>query len=324
MWLLLVPLLSDPDSPLGAAAFCIGLVSTRNMSAVTLSKSLQVALLQFHAGADKAANLKKVTEYITRALAHTPRPDLLVLPECFQSPYAVDQFKNYAEKIPDGETTQLLSQLAKKNRVAIIGGSIPEFDESDGGLYNTSVVFNPAGDVVAKHRKVHLFDISIPGGITFKESDSLKPGNKATVFEVPELETVFGLAICYDIRFPELAMIASRRGAGVMAYPGAFNTVTGPKFWTKFAVARAIDNQNYVLMCSPARNPAGGYQAYGHSMVVDPSGNVLVEAGHNEDIVYAELKRDVIEEARRNIPISVQRRFDIYDDVSKDPVVSAL
>lgn len=295
------------------------------MSAVTLSKSLQVALLQFHAGADKSANLKKVTEFISKALSNSPKPELLVLPECFQSPYAVDQFKNYAEKIPDGETTQLLSKLARENKISIIGGSIPEFDESDGGLYNTSVVFDSNGKIIAKHRKVHLFDISIPGGITFKESDSLKPGNKATVFEIPEIETKFGLAICYDIRFPELAMIASRRGAGIMAYPGAFNTVTGPKFWTKFAVARAIDNQNYVLMCSPARNIlSDGYQSYGHSMVVDPNGNILVEAGHDEEIVYAELRKDIVEEARRNIPISVQRRFDIYDDVSKDPVVSAL
>lgn len=295
------------------------------MSAVTLSKSLQVALLQFHAGADKSANLKKVTDFIQRALSHTPKPELLVLPECFQSPYAVDQFKNYAENIPDGETTQLLSRLARENSVSIIGGSIPEFDEADGGLYNTSVVFDPSGKIVTKHRKVHLFDISIPGGITFKESDSLRPGNKATVFEIPEIDTKFGLGICYDIRFPELAMIASRRGAGVMAYPGAFNTVTGPKFWTKFAVARAIDNQNYVLMCSPARNTkSDGYQSYGHSMVVDPSGNVLGELDHDEDILYAELKKDVVEEARRNIPISIQRRFDIYNDVSKDPVVSAM
>lgn len=294
------------------------------MSAVTLSKSLQVALLQFHASSNKAANLIKVTEFIKKAVSNNPKPQLLVLPECFQSPYAVDQFKNYAEKIPDGETTQLLSKLARENKISIIGGSIPEFDELDGGLYNTSVVFNSFGEIIAKHRKVHLFDISIPGGITFKESDSLRPGNKATVFEIPEIESKFGLAICYDIRFPELAMIASRRGAGIMAYPGAFNTITGPKFWTKFAVARAIDNQNYVLMCSPARNPSGGYQSYGHSMVVDPNGNVLIEAGHDEEIIYCELKKEIIEEARKSIPISIQRRFDIYDDVSKDPIVSAL
>ncbi|AWU75969.1 hypothetical protein CAS74_004561 [Pichia kudriavzevii] len=294
------------------------------MSAVTLSKTLQVALLQFHCGGDKTANLAKVTQFIERAIQHDPKPQLLVLPECFQSPYAVDQFANYAERIPEGETSTFLSEQAKKYNVSIIGGSIPEIDDNDGGIYNTSLVFNPKGEIVAKHRKVHLFDISIPGGITFKESDSLKPGNKVTVFDIPEIDTRFGLGICYDIRFPELAMIAARRGAGIMAYPGAFNTVTGPKFWSKFAVARAIDNQNYVLMCSPARNPQGGYQAYGHSMVVDPDGEILVEAGHEETIVYAELKKDVVEETRRNIPFSVQRRFDVYSDVSKDPVVSAL
>lgn len=288
-----------------------------------MAKSLQVALLQFCSGADKTANLKLVADLVAQAAGHSPKPNLIVLPECFQSPYAVDQFRNYAENIPNGETTNVLSNLAKKFNVNIIGGSYPELDESNNNIYNTSVVFNSNGEIIAKHRKVHLFDISIPNGISFKESDSLSPGNKATVFKIPEIDTTIGLAICYDIRFPELATIAARKGAGLMVYPGAFNTVTGPKFWSKFAIARAIDNQNFVLMCSPARNIGNnGYQAYGHSMIVDPNGDIIVEAGHNQEIVYAELNKSAIENARTNIPISFQRRFDIYNDVSKNSIVS--
>ncbi|GME79596.1 unnamed protein product [Ambrosiozyma monospora] len=245
-----------------------------------LSKNVKVALLQFHAGSDKQTNLTKAKEFALNALKKQPDTDILVLPECFNSPYAVDQFKNYSEKIPTGETTKFLSELAKENKVNVIGGSFPELGD-DGHLYNTSLTFNTLGEIVAKHRKVHLFDIDIPGKMTFKESSSLKPGNKATVYNLPGIGTL-GLGICYDIRFPELAMVAARKGAGIMAYPGAFNTVTGPKFWTKFGVARAIDNQLYVILCSPARNPDGGYQAYGHSMVVDPNGNVVVEAGHEK------------------------------------------
>ncbi|TID29892.1 hypothetical protein CANINC_001531 [Pichia inconspicua] len=293
------------------------------MSAVTLKSSLQVALLQFISGIDKSANLAKVAEFARKAISHDPKPDLLVLPECFNSPYAVDQFRKYAEIIPTGETSVFLSNLARELNVAIIGGSIPELDEASGNIYNTSVVYDNAGTVIAKHRKVHLFDISIPSGITFRESDTLKAGNKITVFDLPKNETRFGLGICYDIRFPELAQVASRRGAGVMAYPGAFNTVTGPKYWTKFAVARAIDNQNYVLMCSPARAESG-YLAYGHSMVVDPNGDVIVELDEKEGIAYAELRKDIVELARASIPITIQRRFDVYPDVSKDSVVSDL
>lgn len=291
-----------------------------NMSAI--AKQFKVALIQFYSGNDKTANLKKATDFMAEALKKEPELDLLVLPECFQSPYAVDQFHNYCEKIPDGPTTKILSDFAKSHSVNVVGGSYPELGE-DGGIYNTSVTFNKQGEIVAKHRKVHLFDIDIPGKMTFKESTSLKPGNKATLFDIEGLGR-FGLAICYDIRFPELAMIASRNGAGTMIYPGAFNTVTGPKFWTKFATARAIDNQTYVVMCSPARSPNGGYQAYGHSLVVDPTGDVIVEAGHEETIVYATIDPQTELTARSEIPLNQQRRFDIYKDVSKDAKYGAL
>lgn len=285
-----------------------------SVAPLKIAQNLRVALLQFHAGADKAANLTKMAQFAQKALSTTPKPDMLVLPECFQSPYDVNQFREYAESIPKGETTEFLSKLAKDNKVIIIGGSFPELGE-DGKVYNTALAFDPNGKIVAKHRKVHLFDISIPGGITFKESDSLSAGDKATVFSVGE--STFGLAICYDIRFPELATVAARQGAGAMIIPGAFNTVTGPKYWTKFAVSRAIDNQNYVVLCSPARNiNGGGYQAYGHSLVVDPNGDVIAEAGHEETIVFATLEREVIEKARESIPITIQRRFDVYKDIS--------
>lgn len=285
-----------------------------NPMSLRIADKFRVALLQFHAGADKAANLAKVAQYVQKAVSSTPKPDMLVLPECFQSPYDVTQFRNYAEAIPAGETTVFLSDLAKQNGVTIVGGSIPELDGDK--IYNTSLVFDPNGEIIAKHRKVHLFDISIPNGITFKESDSLTAGDKATVFEEKDLGK-FGLAICYDIRFPELTTVAARSGAGAMIIPGAFNTVTGPKYWTKFAVSRAIDNQIYVILCSPARNvEGGGYQAYGHSMVVDPNGDVIVEAGHDETIVYADIDKSVIDLVRASIPITTQRRYDIYEDIT--------
>ncbi|GME87340.1 hypothetical protein B5S28_g4338 [[Candida] boidinii] len=298
------------------------MTSVLKMTSSVLSKNLRVALIQFHSGSDKSANLQKCKEFIHIALTKDPKLDMIVLPECWNSPYSVNEFKNYSENIPNGETTKFLSDLAKKNKIIIIGGSYPELT-SDDEVYNTSVSFDRNGEIIAKHRKAHLFDIDIPNKITFKESISLKAGNKATVFELPEYGNV-GLGICYDIRFPELAMIAARppNNAFAMIYPGAFNTTTGPLHWHLLARARAVDNQFYTIVCSPARNLEGSYHAYGHSLVVDPSGNIIAEAGEGEEIVYAELNKDLVENTRAGIPVTVQRRFDIYKNVTDDAVVS--
>lgn len=282
-----------------------------------LSKNLKVALIQIAAGADKAANLQKTGQFITKAVSNSTigKIDLVMLPECFNSPYAVDQFRNYAEVIP-GQTTEFLSGLAKEHGIYLIGGSIPELDKSDDKIYNTSLTFNPQGEIIAKHRKVHLFDIDIPNGITFKELISLSGGDKASVFKLGDYGNV-GLGICYDIRFPELASIAARspNNSFAMFYPGAFNTTTGPLHWHLLARSRAVDNQVFTILCSPARDVNnGGYQAYGHSLVADPQGNVIAEAGEGEEIVYAELDQDLLPKARTGIPVNFQRRFDVYPD----------
>jgi len=181
-------------------------------------------------------------------------------------------------------------------------------------VYNTCTVYNPNGELVAMHRKIHLFDIDIPGKIKFKESETLTGGTRLNSFDT-EFARI-GLGICYDVRFPELAMIAARRGCHVLIYPGAFNLTTGPLHWELLQRSRAVDNQVFVSMCSPARDLDAGYHAWGHSMAVDPMGRVLSEAGEGEEIVYAEIKADVFAETRAGIPVSTQRRFDVYSDVS--------
>lgn len=182
--------------------------------------------------------------------------------------------------------------------------------------YNTSLVFSPTGALIGTHRKTHLFDIDIPGKIRFKESEVLSPGNKLTIVDLPEYGKI-GLAICYDIRFPEAAMIAARQGAFLLVYPGAFNLTTGPLHWQLLGRARAVDNQVYVAMCSPARDMSATYHAFGHSLVANPNAEILTEAGENEEIVYADLDNDTIENTRKGIPIYTQRRFDLYTDVSQ-------
>jgi len=169
------------------------------------------------------------------------------------------------------------------------------------------------------HRKVHLFDIDIPGKIRFQESEILSPGNKVTLVNLPEYGKI-AVAICYDIRFPELAMVAARQGAFLLVYPGAFNLTTGELHWKLQARARAMDNQVYVALCSPARDMTADYNAWGHSLIVNPNAEVLSELEEKEDIVYADLDGETIEQTRKGIPIYTQRRFDVYPDVSKGDV----
>lgn len=213
----------------------------------------------------------------------------------------------------------MLSSIAAETKTYLIGGSIPEFVPETKKYYNTSLVFSPAGKLIATHRKTHLFDIDIPGKIRFHESEILSPGNKVTIVDLPEYGKI-GLAICYDVRFPELAMIAARKGAFMLVYPGAFNTTTGPMHWTLQARARAVDNQVFVAMCSPARDMNATYHAWGHSMVVNPNAEIMVETEESEDIVYADIDGEKIAESRKGIPVYDQRRFDVYPDVSAGKV----
>ncbi|KAJ7109110.1 carbon-nitrogen hydrolase [Mycena epipterygia] len=290
-------------------------------------KPFRLALIQLgNVTSNKSDNLVHAREMILKAAASTKKPDLIVLPECFNSPYGHVHFPVYAEKIgftgkpynvaeTESESVKMLSNVAKETKTWLIGGSIPERDPDGKNLYNTCTVYNPDGDLVATHRKVHLFDIDIPGKITFKESETLTGGATTNFFDT-EFARI-GLGICYDIRFPELAMISSRQGCHVLIYPGAFNMTTGPLHWELLQRARAVDNQVFVAMCSPARDLTAGYHAWGHSMVVDPMANVLAEAADGEEVIYADIDSALMDSARAGIPVTVQRRFDVYPDVSR-------
>ncbi|PPQ67900.1 hypothetical protein CVT26_007100 [Gymnopilus dilepis] len=314
-------------------------------------RAFTLALVQLgRIGANKQENLHHAREMILKAAkgeGSSKKPDVIVLPECFNSPYGHVHFPVYAEKIgytpgspydiskSTSESVKMLSAAAKEVKTWLIGGSIPERDaEDDTKIYNTCTVYNPEGDLIAMHRKVHLFDIDIPGKIKFKESETLTGGKTTNFFDTDFAR--IGLGICYDIRFPELAMIAARRGCHVLIYPGAFNMTTGPLHWELLQRgSRAVDNQVFFSMCSPARDLSAGYHAWGHSMIVDPMGKVLKEAQEGEEIIYSDigefqpmmiLKRlgltffadpKVFNEARAGIPVTTQRRFDVYVDVSQ-------
>ncbi|KIM65129.1 hypothetical protein SCLCIDRAFT_1163824 [Scleroderma citrinum Foug A] len=302
------------------------------MSTPPSFKPFRLALIQLGAiGTDKSANLRHAREMIMKAAegdgAPGSKPSLIVLPECFNSPYGVSHFPTYAETIgytkgqdynvltSESESVKMLSSAAKEANVWLVGGSIPERDANDQKLYNTSTVYSPTGALVAMHRKVHLFDIDIPGKITFKESETLTGGSSTTFFDTDFARV--GLGICYDVRFPELTMISARKGCHIFIYPGAFNMTTGPLHWSLLQRARANDNQVFFSMCSPARDLSADYQAWGHSMVVDPLGKIIAEAAEDECIIHTSIDPTAFHEARAGIPVTTQRRFDVYPDVSK-------
>ncbi|KAI9040142.1 carbon-nitrogen hydrolase family protein [Aspergillus affinis] len=285
-----------------------------------LKKPLKLALVQLASGADKAVNLAHARRKVLEAAQAGAK--LIVLPECFNSPYGTQYFPKYAETLipspPSKEQSpsyHALSSIAAEAKAYLVGGSIPELEPTTNKFYNTALVFSPTGALIGTHRKTHLFDIDIPGKITFKESEVLSPGSQLTMVDLPEYGKI-GLAICYDIRFPESAMIAARKDAFMLVYPGAFNLTTGPMHWSLLARARAVDNQLYVALCSPARDMSATYHAYGHSLVANPSAELLVEAEDKEDIIYADLDNETIQNTRKGIPVYTQRRFDLYPDVS--------
>nr|XP_023886812.1 omega-amidase, chloroplastic-like isoform X1 [Quercus suber] len=270
----------------------------------------KIGLCQLSVTSEKNHNLACACNSIKAAVKCGAR--LVVLSEMWNCPYSNDYFAKFAEDFENEDaspTFSMLSEAACSHGITIVGGSVPE--SSDGQLYNTSCVFGPDGKLKAKHRKVHLFDIEIPGDITFKESDFFAAGDKPTIVDTDVGR--IGIGICHDIRFPELAALYRGKGAHIICYPGAFNISTGELLWEVMQRARAADNQLFVATCSPSRDSSGSYAIWGHSTLVGPqSGEIIATSGHEETLVVAEIDYSKIELQRKGLPLDKQKRADIY------------
>lgn len=264
-----------------------------------------LGLCQLQVTADKAANLRRADHLLEQAAAKGA--NLALLPEMFNCPYDNGCFPAYGEEA-GGETWQFLSAAAKKYHLTLVGGSVPELDH--GRIYNTSYIFSPDGVELGRHRKLHLFDIDVPGGQCFRESDTLSPGESITVIDTPF--GPLGVAICFDIRFSELFRVMGQRGAKLILVPAAFNMTTGPAHWDLSFRMRALDNQCFVAGCSPARDAGASYVAYGHSLVCDPWGSILGQLDEKEGVLVQEVDLDALESYRQQIPILAGRRTDLY------------
>ena len=265
-----------------------------------------VALIQMLVSMDKDASIKTAEKMIREATKNGCK--IVVLPEMWNCPYSNQYFKEYGET-EKGKTYNFMASIAKEADIYLVGGSIPEI--SMGKVFNTCFFFGPKGDLIGKHRKAHLFDIDVPGRVTFKESETLTAGDKATVVET-EFGKV-GLAICYDVRFPELFRKMTLMGAKTIILPAAFSVPTGEAHWEVSLRARALDNQVYLLACSPARDKLGPSQAYGGSWIVGPWGEIVNMAKEEETIVYGEIDFDRVDEVREQLPLLKHRRPELYE-----------
>jgi len=269
-------------------------------------KDLKIFQAQLKVITEFGPAFEQVEDYCRQAV--DAGADMLCLPEMFCCPYETSNFPVYAQ--PDGgEMVKKASELAAKYGIYISAGSVPESDE-EGRVYNTAYVFGRKGERLAKHRKMHLFDIDVKGGQRFKESDTLTAGSEVTVFDTEFGK--MGLCICYDIRFPELVRLMSLKGARVILCPAAFNTTTGPRHWELCHRAQAMFSQVFMVATSPCLNMESSYHAWGHSIVVDPWGMTIAQMDEKEGVQITELDMSSVDAAREQIPLLKQRRTDIY------------
>lgn len=268
--------------------------------------NLRVALIQMDVLDSKEENLMKAKKMVERATSKGAK--LVVLPEMFNCPYQASNFPEYGER-ERGSTWKSLSEIARKNQIFLVGGSIPEVDEEK-RVYNTSYVFDHKGRVIAKHRKIHLFDIDVEGGQSFKESDTLSAGDIITIFDTPYGK--MGVVICYDFRFPELSRLMVQRGVKFIIVPGAFNMTTGPAHWEILFRTRALDNQVYTIGVAPARNYDSCYTSYGNSIIADPWGSIVNRLSEEEGILIEDLSLDKVEKTRSELPLLKHIRNDLY------------
>ena len=254
---------------------------------------------------DRRENLKRAAEMVREAAEQGA--GIVALPEMFTTPYTHKYIAMNREPA-DGETTEALSSLARDLGIWLVGGSIPE--EEDGRLYNTCFVFGPDGSLAGKHRKTHLFDVDIKGGIRFMESEIFTPGEQVTA-----VDTDFGrigVGICYDVRFPEYFRTLALMDARLIVLPAAFNMTTGPAHWDLTMRARALDNQVYFAAVSPARNPQGPYLAYGGSCVVTPWGEFLGKLDERPGVLVCDIDFEYLRQIREQLPLLKQRRPELY------------
>lgn len=266
-----------------------------------------VGVVQMDTQNNKGYNLAQAGNFIDEAAGKGAK--LVAFPEnmnCIGD--NVGEGGERPEVIP-GYSTNFLMEKAREHGIYIHCGSIPEKRKNEEKYYNTSILLNPKGEIMARYRKLHTFDVTLPDGTEHRESDRVKPGR-----EIVNVDTElgnFGLSICYDIRFPELYRLLALRGAQVLFTPANFTVPTGKDHWEAILRTRAIENGCYVIAAAQiGKKPA--MDAFGSSMVVDPWGTVIARAKNIPCVTMAEIDLDYLDRVRQQIPSLENRRSELY------------
>jgi omega-amidase len=265
---------------------------------------MKLCLIQLDlAYGDPPENMNRIAEKVARAARD--KPDVVVLPEMWNTAYNFRELDRKAD--PEGQNTRkLLRELALTYHIHLVGGSVAE--KRDRGIYNCTYVYNRQGKETAVYRKVHLFRL-------LEEDKFLTPGDALTMYDVEEARV--GAAICYDLRFPEMFRHYALKGANMVIIPAQW---PNPRLshWRQLLIARAIENQLYVVGCNRVGS-GGDHTFFGHSMVVSPWGDVLIEGKEEESILTVEVDLDEVERVRENIPVFQDRRADLYGGCNVGP-----
>jgi predicted amidohydrolase len=283
------------------------------------ARLVRAAAIQMTSSDDVTANLEAVRRLVRRAAGRGA--DLVGLPENFaflgsdrdhrlsiaeRLPPGLDPAGGGASQAPPGPILAAMQALARETQVSLLLGGFPEATAAGDRIYNTCLVLGPDGGLLGRYRKIHLFDVDLPGGARFRESDSVEPGAHATVVELPWGK--LGLSVCYDLRFPELYRRLVEGGARVLAIPAAFTAETGKDHWQVLLRARAIENQAFVFAPAQVGHHGGNRRSYGHALIADPWGVVLAECGEGEGVAFAELDLAYQDDVRARLPCLLHRR----------------
>ncbi|MBR6114426.1 MAG: carbon-nitrogen hydrolase family protein [Oscillospiraceae bacterium] len=275
-------------------------------------RKYKIAVVQMDSRNDKGANLRAACARIDEAAAAGAK--LVSFPEVMNlSGENIGEGGGH-EPIP-GYTTEKLMAKAREHGIYIHSGSFAEEIPGETRAYNTSVIIDPNGEIIATYRKLHTFDVTLPDGSVQDESARIRPGD-----EIVTVDTALGkmgMSICYDIRFGEMYRLMALEGAQVIFTPASFTMATGKDHWEPILRTRAIENGCYIVAADQFGQKAR-FPAFGNSMVIDPWGTIIARGGERADLIYAEIDLDYLDAVRARIPSLKNRRSDVYDVVRKD------
>ncbi len=271
---------------------------------------MKIGLAQLNSQNDKTVNLAAAERAVAALAARGC--DLVLLPEMFNYRWTDEANRAEAEPIP-GPASKWAAGQARRHGINLHLGSLIECRQDETGTerLNTSVVFDREGKETARYSKIHLFDVDLPGGVSYRESSVVSPGDRVVTVEVEGV--ILGLSICYDLRFPELYRALALNGAQVLVVPAAFTVPTGISHWEPLLRARAIENGCYVVACGQwGPSAPGKAPCFGHSLVVDPWGVVVAQCSEGVGVVTAEIDLDHLQDVRGRMPVLKHRRPDVF------------